>query len=64
LVGGGRQLLAEVAGLEFDGAKEFAVGGIDEGVGQALQERRRLRLEVGEEPLTPGFSVFWEGRGS
>jgi hypothetical protein len=61
-VGGAGQLLAEVAGFQFDGAKEFPVGGIGEGVGELLQERRGLLLEAGEEALTPGRAIFQEGR--
>jgi hypothetical protein len=61
-VGGAGQLLAEIAGLPFDGAKEFAVGGIDEGVSELLQQGRRLLLEAGEEALTTGRAVFWGGR--
>jgi hypothetical protein len=62
LVGGAGQLLAEVTGPQFDGAKEFAVGGIDEGVRELLQQGGRLLLESGEEALTPRRAVFWEGR--
>jgi len=38
--------LAEVAGLNLDGAKELAVGGIDEGIGQLFQQRGGLGLEL------------------
>ena len=44
-MGGAGQLLAEVAGFQFDGAKEFPVGGIGEGVGELLQERRGLQYK-------------------
>jgi hypothetical protein len=61
-LGGGSQALAKVAGLEFDAAEEFAVGRIDEGLGELLQERRCLRLEPGQDPLATVLTVFWEGK--
>ena len=54
MLSGGGQALAQVAALDFDGAEEFAVGRIDESVGQLIEEgesgvealaRRRWRRE-------------------
>jgi hypothetical protein len=58
---GGGELLAEVAGLDFDAAEKFVVGGIDEGVGQAFQQGSGLTLQLGEKPLAalvPSFGLL------
>jgi hypothetical protein len=54
-------LLAEVAEAEFGGAEQFAVGGIDEGVGHLLQQRSGGSLELLQEAvasLVAGFSAL------
>jgi hypothetical protein len=52
-------LLAEVAELHLDGAEQFAVGGIDERIGHALQEGSGGGLELLEEALAPLGGCFW-----
>jgi hypothetical protein len=50
LLGGGGELLPEVAGADFDGAKKFALRGVDQRIGQLFEQRGGLRLQVGQEP--------------
>jgi hypothetical protein len=47
----GGQLLAQLAAAEFDGAEQFAVGGIDEGIDHLLQEGLGGGPELFEEAL-------------
>jgi hypothetical protein len=53
LRGGGGALLAHGAGLHFDGAEQFVVGGVGEGIGQLLQQGGGPGLEQGQQLLTP-----------
>ncbi len=60
-MGGGGDVLAEVAEADFDGAEQFVVGGLDEGIDHALQEGGGGGLELSEEALATlvrGFSPF------
>jgi hypothetical protein len=58
--------------LDLDGAEEFAVGGVGEGIGHALQEGGGGGLELAEEALAALVAAFsllgerrrgWCGRG-
>jgi hypothetical protein len=65
LLSGGGELLAEVAEAEFGGAKQLAVGGIDEGVGHLLQQGSGGSLELLQEAvasLVAGFSALGSRR--
>jgi hypothetical protein len=58
---GGGELLAAIAEAEFGGAQQFAVRGIDEGVGHLFQQRSGSLLELLQEAtatLGAGFSAL------
>ena len=57
----GGDLLSEVAESDFDGAEQFAVGGIDQGIGHVLDQRQELieeRLAEALAALGVGF-IHW-----
>jgi hypothetical protein len=64
-MGGGRDLLAQVAETDFDRAEQFTVGGLDKGVDHLVEERKGLGEELLAEvvaTLVRRFSTF-SGRG-
>ena len=60
-MGGGGDLLAEVAEANLDGAEEFGFGGVGQGIGHLLQQGSGEDLELAPEALTAlgrGFGDF------
>jgi hypothetical protein len=50
-VGGGGDLLAEVAEADLDGSEQLAVGGVGEGVGHLVDQGQGLGAELLAEAL-------------
>jgi hypothetical protein len=48
-VGGGGEVLAEVAEANLDGAEELAIGGVHQGLGHLLQQGSGEGLELAQE---------------
>jgi hypothetical protein len=63
LLGLGSQLLSEVAELDLDGAEQFTLGGVGEGVGHAFQQGGGRGLELAEESLAALVAAFNRFRG-
>jgi hypothetical protein len=64
LVGGGGQVVGQVAQVVFDLAEGLVLGEIDEALGHLAEGVLGVRAEAGEEVLDTGFAVFGgPGRG-
>lgn len=60
-MGGGSDLLAEVAEADLDGAEEFGVGVVHQGIGHLLQQGSGEGLQLAQEALAAlarGFGDF------
>jgi hypothetical protein len=58
-VGRGGKLLTEVAEADFDGAEEFAVGSVGEGVGHLVDQGESLSKELLTQALAALVARFF-----
>jgi hypothetical protein len=63
LLGGGGDLLPQVAQAGLDGAEDLAAGGVGEGVGHLLQQGGGGRLQLRQEAPAPLVARFSPLRG-